>query len=105
MPATLPAPLTGIFPPLVTPLKNRDALDLVAFERLIEHVIAGGVHGVFLLGTTGEGPGLSQRLRAEVVEHGCRIVAGRVPILVGVTDTSFVESVRLGEHGARRGCC
>jgi dihydrodipicolinate synthase/N-acetylneuraminate lyase len=103
MPAILPAPLTGIFPPLVTPLKNRDALDLPAFERLIEHVIAGGVHGVFLLGTTGEGPGLSHRLRAEVVEHGCRVVGGRVPVLVGVTDTSFVESVRLGERAADAG--
>ena len=63
MATPLPAPLTGIFPPIVTPLSDRDTLDVAAFERLIEHVLAGGVHGLFLLGTTGEGPGLSQRLR------------------------------------------
>jgi dihydrodipicolinate synthase/N-acetylneuraminate lyase len=97
MPIPLPAPLAGIFPPLVTPLRDRDTLDVAGFERLIEHELAGGVHGLFLLGTTGEGPGLSQKLRAEVVERGCRQVAGRVPVLVGVTDTSFVESVRLAE--------
>ena len=60
MSATLPAPLTGIFPPLVTPMTNRDTLDLVAFERLIEHVIAGGVEWDFLPGDHGEGPGLGR---------------------------------------------
>jgi 4-hydroxy-tetrahydrodipicolinate synthase len=84
-------------------MKNRDTLDLVALEQLIEHVIAGGVNGIFLLGTTGEGPSLSQQLRADVIEHGCRIVADRVPIMVGVTDTSFVESVRLAELAADAG--
>ena len=73
----LTTPLAGIFPPLVTPLTDRDALDVPAFERLIEHVLAGGVHGLFLLGTTGEGPSLSWRLKAEVVERGCGQVAGR----------------------------
>src|SRR5262245_37611177 len=82
----LPAPLVGIFPQLVTPLRDRDILDVDALERLIERVLGGGVHGLFLLGTTGEGPGLSYRLRAEVVERGCRFVAGRVSVLVGVTD-------------------
>jgi len=46
---------------------------------------------------------LSSRLRAEVVERGCRLVASRVPVLVGVTDTSFVESVRLAERAAEAG--
>ncbi|MBO0697213.1 MAG: dihydrodipicolinate synthase family protein [Zavarzinella sp.] len=96
-------PLTGIFPPIVTPLRDRDTLDVPAFERLVEHLIAGGVHGLFFLGTTGEGPSLSTRLRAEVVERGCRLVAGRLPVLIGVTDTSFVESVRLGERAAAAG--
>jgi dihydrodipicolinate synthase/N-acetylneuraminate lyase len=103
MATPLPAPLTGIFPPIVTPLGDRDTLDVEAFERLIEHVLAGGVHGLFLLGTTGEGPGLSQRLRGEVVERGCRQVAGRVPVLVGVTDTSFAESDRLADLAGSNG--
>jgi len=99
----LPAPLAGIFPPLVTPLRDRDTFDIDGLERMIEHVLAGGVHGLFLLGTTGEGPGLSYRLRTEVVERGCRAVAGRVPVLVGVTDTSFAESLRLANCAAAAG--
>ncbi|MGF1578253.1 MAG: dihydrodipicolinate synthase family protein [Gemmataceae bacterium] len=85
----------GIIPPLVTPLRDRDTLDEVGLSRLLEHVVAGGVHGVFLLGSTGEGPSLSYRLRRELIGQACEIIAGRVPVLVGITDTSFVESVNL----------
>ncbi len=83
----------GIIPPLVTPLLNRDELDIVGLGRLVEHLLAGGVHGLFLLGTTGEAPSLSYRLRRQLIDHVCRLVGGRVPVLVGITDTSFVESV------------
>src|SRR3954471_11457309 len=93
----------GIIPPMVTPLQARDALDLPGLERLIEHILGGGVHGLFLLGTTGEAPGLSHRLRCELVERTCEQVSGRVPVLVGITDTSFVESVEMAEHAADAG--
>ena len=54
------------------------------------------------LGTTGEAPSLSHRLQREMVARTIEMVAGRVPVLVGITDTSFVESVELAEHAA--GC-
>ena len=64
---------------------------------LVEHILAGGVHGLFLLGTTGEAPDLSYETRRELVERVCRQVAGRVPVLVGITDTVFGESVGMAE--------
>lgn len=85
---------------MVTPLRNRDELDLAGLEKLIEHILAGGVSGLFILGTTGEGPSLSYRLRREHIERVCRQVKKRVPILVGITDTSFIESVNLARHSA-----
>lgn len=99
----LPRPLRGIVPPMVTPLKDRDTLDLAGLERLVEHILAGGVHGLFILGTTGEGPSLSYRLRCELIERVCGQVDGRVPVLVGVTDTAFVESVNLAGIAADEG--
>jgi len=95
--------LTGIVPPLVTPLTDRDTLDVEGFERLIERLIGGGVGGLFVLGTTGEGPSLSYRLRREVVSVACRAAKGRVPVLVGITDTAFVESVELARYSAEAG--
>ncbi len=88
-------PLSGIVPPLVTPLADRDTLDHEGTERLLEHVICGGVAGVFILGTTGEAPSLSYRLRRDFIRLVCRIVGDRIPVLVGVTDTSFVETIEL----------
>ena len=41
-------PLTGIVPPMVTPLRGRDELDLAGLERLIERILAGGVDGLFI---------------------------------------------------------
>ncbi|WP_182866841.1 dihydrodipicolinate synthase family protein [Rhodopirellula sp. JC639] len=95
--------LQGIVPPLVTPLSARDQLDHDGLQRLLDHVIGGGVAAVFILGTTGEAPSLSYRLRREMIEQSVRIVAGRVPVLVGVTDTAFVESVALAEYAAQCG--
>jgi 4-hydroxy-tetrahydrodipicolinate synthase len=96
-------PLKGIIPPLVTPLSERDSLDVGGLERLIGHVLGGGVHGLFLLGTTGEGPSLSHRLQREIVERSCRLVDGRSAVLVGVTDTSPVEALALTRHAADHG--
>ncbi len=95
-----PQKLRGIVPPMITPLRERDTLDVHGLEKLIEHIIAGGVNGLFILGTSGEGPNLSYRLRHEVIERACRQVRHRVPVLVGITDTAFVESIGLARHAA-----
>ena len=95
--------LTGIVPPMITPMQGRDELDVAGLERLVEHVLAGGVSGLFLLGTTGEGPSLSYRLRRELVERVCRQVRERVPVLVGITDTAFVEALTLARFAADAG--
>ena len=79
--------LHGIVPPLITPLLGRDELDVAGLERLVEHILKGGVHGLFILGTSGEAPSLSYRLRRELIDRVSRQVKGRVPLLVGVTDT------------------
>jgi len=96
-------PLEGIIPPLVTPLLNYDQLDVHGLERLLQHVLEGGVHGLFILGTSGEGPSLSYRLRRELITRTCQFTAGRVPVLVGITDTSLAESIALARHAAEAG--
>ena len=93
-------PLCGIIPPLVTPLTDNETLDVESLERLIEHLIAGGVHGLFILGTTGEEQSLSYHLREEMIRQSTRINQGRLPLLVCVSDTSIVESIRLARIAA-----
>ena len=91
---------SGVIPPVVTPMLTPDQLDVPAVERIVEHLIAGGVSGVFVLGTTGEGPSLTQKMRYEMVEVTCKAVAGRIPVFVGVTETCLAESIALAKHAA-----
>ena len=91
-------PLKGIIPPMITPLKSNDELDRKGVENLIEHIIGGGVHGLFLLGTNGEGPSLSYRLKKKFLKLSCEIIKGRVPVLVGVTDSSFSGAMEMAEY-------
>lgn len=93
----------GIFPPMITPLRPDLSLDTAHTERLIEHLIDGGVHGIFILGTTGEFAGLSSAVKRNLIQITCKQVNGRVPILVGVTDCSFTESVDLAAIAYRSG--
>lgn len=93
----------GIIPPLVTPLIDNDTLDVEGLERLIEHVIAGGVHGIFVLGTTGEAQSLSFSLREEMIKRTSKILKGRLPLLVGISDTSLSDSIRLSYSAAEYG--
>lgn len=83
---------------MITPLKSNDELDRKGVEKLIEHIIGGGVHGLFLLGTNGEGPSLSYRIKKEFVKLSCEIIQGRVPVLVGITDSSFSEAMVMAEY-------
>lgn len=80
---------------MVTPLLSRDALDVAGLERLVERIIGGGAHGLFLLGTTGEGSSLSHLLQDELIRRATAQVAERVPVIVNVTDPASVESVRI----------
>ena len=95
--------LKGIIPPVITPLINNNTLDVDGLKRLIEHLINGGVHGLFLLGTNGEAPSLNYKLRKELITKACEFNNNRVPILVGITDTSFDGSIEIANHAHSQG--
>src|ERR1700692_4332361 len=100
-------PLRGILTQLAPPLASSDraepCLDAAALERLIDHVIGGGVHGIFLLGSTGEFSSLGVEMRQEVIRSTCTLVNRRVPVLVNIADTAISETLRLAETSAESG--
>jgi 2-dehydro-3-deoxy-D-pentonate aldolase len=85
--------LGGAVVPLVTPASHDGQIDFSATERLIESQIAGGVEGVLLLGTTGEGPCVPQALRRRFVEHAVKTSAGRILIYANVAENSLADSI------------
>ncbi len=88
---------------MITPLLENKQLDLVGLKNLLNHLINGGVHGIFILGTTGEGPSLSYAVRKQLITETCKIVNKKVPVLVGITDTSIDGTMEIADHAKKVG--
>lgn len=87
--ATAPhTPLHGVIPPVCTPLSPEGEVDVVSLERLVEHLLGAGVHGLFPLGSSGEVAFLRDDQRRQVVDTVVRVAAGQVPVVAGVIDTT-----------------
>ena len=84
---------SGLIPPMVTPLSAPDKLDVAATKKMVRHLVDGGVDGIFLLGTTGEGPHLPYAVREQLVKVVCAAVKGKVPVLVGITETDLSDAL------------
>jgi len=95
--------LNGIIVPLVTPLIDNQTIDVKGLNNVIEHVIKGGVAGIFLLGTTGEAQNLNYDVRKLLIKTSAEIVNFRIPVLVGISDTSIDESIKLAAYAAQCG--
>ncbi|MBO7570982.1 MAG: 4-hydroxy-tetrahydrodipicolinate synthase [Bacteroidales bacterium] len=82
---------------LVTPFDINGNVDYVAFARLLSNVVDGGVDYVLVMGTTGETPCLSAEERHKVIDFAKREIAGRVPIMVGMSGNNtsdLLDSIR-----------
>ena len=75
--------ISGVWLPIVTPFVD-GAVDFAGYERLLEYYLGKGVSGVFPLGTTGESPTLDEDEMEAIVDRTVSLVAGRVPVFVGV---------------------
>lgn len=96
-------PLRGIVPPMITPLNWDWSLDLNSLQKMLAHVVQGGVHGVFVLGTTGESSSVSMAVKTQLIAATCYLVSGQIPVLVGITDCSFSESLQLAKIAQEAG--
>ncbi|MFI9237698.1 dihydrodipicolinate synthase family protein [Streptomyces sp. NPDC053079] len=91
----LPVPLTGVVPPLCTPLTPAGDVDARSLAAHVERLLAAGVDAVFALGTSGESAHLSDAQRRDALRATVDAVAGRVPVLAGVID---MTTARVLEH-------
>lgn len=88
---TLPARLTGVIPPVCTPLTPDHQVDTASLVRLVDHLIDGGVSGLFILGSTSEVAYLPDGHRKVVLDTVVAHAAGRLPVLAGVIDTATLR--------------
>lgn len=90
--------LTGVIPPVVTPLTAGGDFDYESFARNANRMIDAGVHGLFAMGSSGEVAFSTSERRDEVTSAAIEVAAGRVPVVVGVID---MQTTRVIEHAQR----
>lgn len=90
--------LHGIVPPVATPYTADNQIDYKSLSRLLKHLLEGGVHGLFLLGSTSECVFLSPEERGQLLDFCVKEVNGRVPLVAGIMDPTTDSCIR---HGLR----
>jgi 4-hydroxy-tetrahydrodipicolinate synthase len=95
--------LRGVVPPVCTPFTANFGVDEASLRRLINHLIDGGVHGLFVLGSTSEVAYLTDRNRAEVIRISLDEAAGRVPVIAGAIDMTTLRVIEQIESSVAAG--
>jgi 4-hydroxy-tetrahydrodipicolinate synthase len=95
--------LGGVVPPAISPLDSAREVDEGAIPLLVEHLLAGGSSGLFVLGGCGEGAWLTSRQLGAVIRAFVRAAAGRVPVLAGVMLPAVGPAVEAARQAAAEG--
>lgn len=90
--------MTGLVAATFTPMYEDGSVCLGRIESVVQHLIDRQVSGLYVCGTTGEGPSLSTEEREAVVGTYVAAVRGRIPVIVQVGHTSLEEAARLAKH-------
>jgi 4-hydroxy-tetrahydrodipicolinate synthase len=95
--------IAGVIPPVITPVDVNEEPDEAALNRVLDHCLDGGVHGVFVMGSTGEaftfGPEVQNRVVRMTVDH----IAGRVPVFAGASANTTRDSIRMARMAEEAG--
>ncbi|AWL41429.1 MULTISPECIES: dihydrodipicolinate synthase family protein [Streptomyces] len=94
---------SGVIPPVVTPLTADGELDRASLERVVGHLLDGGVSGLFALGSSGETAYLTPTRQDEVIKVITSAAAGQVPVLVGAIETTTDRAVERARAAAALG--
>ncbi|MFE6930775.1 dihydrodipicolinate synthase family protein [Streptomyces sp. NPDC057699] len=94
---------SGVIPPVVTPLTADGELDRASLERVVGHLLDGGVSGLFALGSSGETAYLTPAQQDEVIKVIISASAGQVPVLVGAIETTTNRAIERARAAAGLG--
>ena len=90
--------LSGIYTPNMVPLDNQGNINETEFRRYIEWLIAGGVHGLYPNGSTGEFTRFTREERRRIIEIVVDQAGGRVPVLAGAAEANVKETLSACEY-------
>ena len=94
---------SGVMPILATPFHDDETLDLPSWTRLLEFMVGLGVDGVTIIGVLGESNRLADHERDALIAHAVRVVAGRIPVVVGTSHSGTAAGKYLARRAAELG--
>ena len=95
--------IEGSWPAIVTPYDNNGAVNLDAFNQLIDFHIKHGSSGLLVMGSTGESTQLSLPERRDIISHVADYSRGKIPILFGCTCSTLSDTISLATHAEDAG--
>ena len=87
----------GIYTPLVPPYHDDFSLNEAALAKVVDHLVAAGVHGIIVAGTTGEYYAQTFEERVDMMRRARDLIAGRVPMIVGTGAIRTEDSIAYAE--------
>lgn len=84
---------SGIYLPVVTPFLNGE-VDYRSYEKMVDHYIGKGIHGIIPLGTTGESPTVSHTEYHNIIKTIIELVKGRIPIFLGISGNNTLSLIK-----------
>lgn len=95
--------LYGVVPPIVTPVDKNENVDPKGLKEVIQYVMEGGVHGIFVNGSNGEFYGLDFQNQKRVIETAIDQVGGKIPVYAGASAITTKEAVKLAKMASSVG--
>lgn len=96
-------PFQGIISYPITPFDNNEQVDIPLFKKLVERLVTSGSHGIAPLGSTGVLPYLTDTEKEAITEATIEQVAGRLPILVGVSNLTTERTIYHAKFAEKAG--
>ena len=94
---------TGVMPALITPLTERETVNVPVLHQLINGLLDQGASGFYIGGATGEGIALSRDVREELAAESVKAIAGRKPAIVHVASAVYGEAIALAKQAEAAG--
>jgi 4-hydroxy-tetrahydrodipicolinate synthase len=95
--------IQGIIPPVATPMKDNEDLDIPRLKWFLDHLMKNGVHGIFVLGTNSECYALDEQEKQAVIATTVAHVNRRVPVFAGTGAETTREAIRITKMGEKEG--
>lgn len=95
--------LHGIVPPMLTPLQEDQRIDHESLASLVDYLIGEGVHGIWVMGTTGEFACFDADERESAIRTAVKATRGRVPVIANIGDASTLLTIEQARRAARAG--